>query len=84
MAAASHELRTPLTSPRTNAAMLRNSELPQVSKERITGALEHELIAMQSFIEDLIDLARNKESLPSSKKLISANLFLTLPLAEGS
>ncbi|QSZ50748.1 hypothetical protein [Arthrobacter sp. D5-1] len=64
--------------------MLRNSELPQVSKERITGALEHELIAMQSFIEDLIDLARNKESLPSSKKLISTNLFLTLPLAEGS
>ncbi len=62
IADASHELRTPLTSLRTNAAMLRNPELPQGSKERITGALEHELIAMQSLIEDLIDLARNKES----------------------
>ncbi|WP_429390396.1 HAMP domain-containing sensor histidine kinase [Paenarthrobacter sp. TE4293] len=62
IADASHELRTPLTSLRTNAAMLRNPELSQGSKEGITGALEHELIAMQSLIEDLIDLARNKES----------------------
>ncbi len=62
IADASHELRTPLTSLRTNASMLRNPELSQGSKERITGALEHELVAMQSLIEDLIDLARNKES----------------------
>ncbi len=62
IADASHELRTPLTSLRTNAAMLRNPELSQGSKERISGALEHELIAMQSLIEDLIDLARNEES----------------------
>ncbi|MCD4853188.1 HAMP domain-containing histidine kinase [Arthrobacter sp. AK01] len=62
IADASHELRTPLTSLRTNAAMLRNPELSQGSKERITGALEHELIAMQSLIEDLIDLARHDEA----------------------
>nr|WP_306422802.1 HAMP domain-containing sensor histidine kinase [Paenarthrobacter aurescens] len=62
IADASHELRTPLTSLRTNAAMLRNPELSQGSKERITGALEHELIAMQSLIEDLIDLARHEEA----------------------
>lgn len=62
IADASHELRTPLTSLRTNAAMLRNPELSQGSKERITGALEHELIGMQSLIEDLIDLARHEEA----------------------
>ncbi|MGJ3190926.1 sensor histidine kinase [Paenarthrobacter sp. FR1] len=62
IADASHELRTPLTSLRTNAAMLRNPELSQASKDRITGALEHELIGMQSLIEDLIDLARHEEA----------------------
>ncbi|WP_091327159.1 cell wall metabolism sensor histidine kinase WalK [Arthrobacter sp. cf158] len=62
IADASHELRTPLTSLRTNAAMLRNPELEQSSKERITGALEHELMGMQSLVEDLIDLARHEEA----------------------
>ncbi len=62
IADASHELRTPLTSLRTNAAMLKNPDLEQRSKERITGALEHELMGMQSLVEDLIDLARHDEA----------------------
>ncbi|WP_214816297.1 cell wall metabolism sensor histidine kinase WalK [Arthrobacter sp. ISL-95] len=62
IADASHELRTPLTSLRTNAAMLKNPELDRRSKERITGALEHELMGMQSLVEDLIDLARHEEA----------------------
>ncbi|MET3923752.1 ATP-binding protein [Arthrobacter sp. UYEF20] len=61
IADASHELRTPLTSLRTNAAMLKSPGLEQSSKERITGALERELVGMQSLIEDLIDLARREE-----------------------
>ncbi|MFJ6538168.1 sensor histidine kinase [Paenarthrobacter sp. NPDC091711] len=62
IADASHELRTPLTSLRTNAAMLKNPDLEQRSKERITGALEHELMGMQSLVEDLIDLARHDQA----------------------
>ncbi|PRB38975.1 two-component sensor histidine kinase [Arthrobacter sp. MYb23] len=62
IADASHELRTPLTSLRTNAAMLKNPDLEQKSRERITGALEHELMGMQSLVEDLIDLARHDEA----------------------
>lgn len=72
IADASHELRTPLTSLRTNAAMLKNPGLEQTSKERITGALEHELIGMQSLIEDLIDLARHQEA-PSFREEIDLN-----------
>ncbi len=62
VADASHELRTPLTSLRTNAAMLKNPDLEPRSKERIAGALEHELMGMQSLVEDLIDLARHDEA----------------------
>jgi len=76
IADASHELRTPLTSLRTNAAMLKNPDLEQGSKERITEAVEHELMGMQALVEDLIDLARHEEAPSFTEEMDFTELVL--------
>lgn len=71
IADASHELRTPLTSLRSNVELLKQRP---AFDEGIFSAIDGEVRAMQSTVEDIIDLARGEESLFISEGIVLADV----------
>ena len=71
IADASHELRTPLTSLRSNVSLLRQQT--QFDDE-IFSAIDNEVLAMQSTVADIIDLARGAESLYITEGILFADV----------
>jgi PAS domain S-box-containing protein len=55
----SHELRTPLTSIKAlNAAMLRDKEMPEETREQFLNVIEEDTVRLGGLIEELLEVAR--------------------------
>jgi two-component system sensor histidine kinase MprB len=72
---ASHELRTPLTTLRTNIALLeRRDALPAETRHRLERAVADEVVALQSLVADLVDLARDGEATDPPQRVALADV----------
>lgn len=68
VADASHELRTPLTSLRTNVEILAGAtDLPDEMRHQLVGDLTSQFDALSRLVSDVIELARQEESIGRSR-----------------
>lgn len=70
VADASHELRTPVTSLRANIEVLQHAQqLPPAERERLLGDVVEQLESLTTLVNDVIELARGDEPLPTHEEV---------------